>query len=129
MSVRYFYLIAVAATLGCATASSTPGVSRSQNLITEQEIAAITATNAFEAVEKLRPNFLHSRGANNSGSDSGLPDVYLGAVRYGDVSSLRNIAASEVREIRFYKGAEAATKYGMQNPNGVNGIIEVTLKH
>jgi hypothetical protein len=129
MSVRYSYVIAVTATLGCATASSTPGASRSQNLITEQEIAAITATNAFEAVEKLRPNFLHSRGANASGSDSGLPDVYLGAVRYGDVSSLRNIAASEVREIRFYKGAEAATKYGMQNPNGVNGIIEVTLKH
>ncbi len=125
MSVRYLYLIAIAATLGCATTGSAPRVHRNSNLITEQEIAAINVTNAFEAVEKLRPNFLHSRGQTPFGSESGLPDVYLGSQRYGDPSSLRNIAASEVREIRFYNAAEAAAKFAMQNPNGV---IEVTLK-
>ncbi len=128
MSLKHLYPIAVAAALGCATTGSAPGVRRDSNLITEQEIAAISATNAFEAVEKLRPRFLHSRGRNLSGSDSGLPDVYLGSQRYGDVSSLHNIAATDVREIRFYNAAEAATKFGMQAPNGVNGVIELTLK-
>jgi len=129
MSSRALFLIAVAATLGCASASTKSGPHRAANLITAEEIAGTNTTNAFEAVEKLHPDFLHSHGADLSGSDSGLPDVYLGAARYGDVNSLRNIPATDVLEIRFYKGAEAATKFGMQNPTGINGVIEVTLKH
>jgi hypothetical protein len=129
MPIRLFHLIAIAATLGCASASAKSHPQRSANLITADEIAGTNTTNAFEAVEKLRPDFLHSHGTNLSRSDSGLPDVYLGVARYGDINSLRNIPAMEVLEIRFYKGAEAATKFGMQNPSGINGVIEVTLKH
>jgi hypothetical protein len=129
VSRRAFYLIAFAATLGCASASAKPGPHRAANLITADEIAGTNTTNAFEAVEKLRPDFLRSHGTDLSRSDSGLPDVYLGVARYGDVNSLRNIPAMEVLEIHFYKGAEAATKFGMQNPTGINGVIEVTLKH
>jgi hypothetical protein len=129
MSSRAFYLAAVAATLACASATAKSGPHRAANLITAEEIAGTSTSNAFEAVEKLRPDFLHSHGTNLSRSDSGLPDVYLGVARYGDVNSLRNIPAMEVLEIRFYKGAEAATKFGMQNPSGINGVIEVTLKH
>ena len=129
MSGRVFYLVAVAAVLGCASASANSGVHRAANLITADEIAGTNTTNAYEAVEKLRPAFLHSHGTDLSRSDTGLPDVYLGVARYGDVNSLRNIPAMEVLEIRFYKGAEAATKFGMQNPTGINGVIEVTLKH
>ena len=129
MSSRAFYLAAVAATLACASATAKSGPHRAANLITAEEIAGTSTSNAFEAVEKLRPDFLHSHGTNLSRSDSGLPDVYLGVARYGDVNSLRNIPAMEVLEIRFYKGAEAATKFGMQNPTGINGVIEVTLKH
>lgn len=134
--MRYLALVAiVAAAAGCASGagnSSTDGsprVHRSSSVITEEEIASSSATNAYEAIEKLHPEFLRSSGATTSGSDSGLPDVYVGTVRYGDPSTLRNIVASNVHEIHFYRGAEAATKYGMQNPNGLNGIIEVTLKH
>ncbi len=129
MSSRAIYLIAVAATVGCASASAKSGPHTAANLITAEEIAGTYATNAYEAVEKLRPAFLHSRGTDLSRDDTGLADVYVGVTRYGDVNSLRNIPAAEVREIRFYKGAEAATKFGMQNPTGINGVIEVTLKH
>lgn len=129
MSSKAIYLIAVAATLGCASASAKSGPHSAANLITAEEIAGTYATNAYEAVEKLRPAFLHSRGTDLSRTDTGLADVYVGVTRYGDVNSLRNIPAAEVREIRFYKGAEAATKFGMQSPTGINGVIEVTLKH
>lgn len=128
MSSKGLYLAAVAATLACASGSAKSGPHRAANLITAEEIAGTNTTNAFDAVEKLRPDFLHSHGTDLSHSDSGLPDVYLGVTRYGDVNSLRNIPAMEVLEIRFYKGAEAATKFGMQNPTGINGVIEVTLK-
>ncbi|MGH7603382.1 MAG: hypothetical protein ACRENK_05200 [Gemmatimonadaceae bacterium] len=134
MRMRYFAVVVVVAGIGCASGGSTTSSDdtarphRSSSVITEQEIASSSATTAYEAVEKLHPEFLRSRGETTTGSDSGLPDVYVGTVRYGDTSSLRNIAASNVREIHFYRGAEAGTKYGMQNPNGINGIIEVTLK-
>ena len=129
MSRRAIYLVAVVAALGCASASAKSGPHKAANLITADEIAGTNTTTAYEAVEKLRPAFLHSHGTDLSRSDTGLPDVYLGVARYGDVNSLRNIPAMEVLEIRFYKGAEAATKFGMQNPTGINGVIEVTLKH
>ena len=129
MPSRILFLFAIAATLGCASAGAAPGTRRSANVITADEIAATNTTTAYEAVEKLRPSFLQSRGSNLSGSDNGLADVYVGLQRYGDVNALRNIPALEVQEIRFYKGAEAATKYGMQNPTGINGVLEVTLKH
>jgi hypothetical protein len=129
MSSRMLYLVAVSVSLACASAGANSGAHRGANLITADEIASTNTTNAYEAVEKLRPAFLHSHGTDLSRSDTGLPDVYLGVARYGDVNSLRNIPAMEVLEIRFYKGAEAATKFGMQNPTGINGVIEVTLKH
>jgi hypothetical protein len=129
MSRRAIYLIAVAAAFGCASASAKSGPHKAANLITADEIAGTNTTTAYEAVEKLRPAFLHSHGTDLSRTDSGLADVYVGVARYGDVNSLRNIPAMEVLEIRFYKGAEAATKFGMQNPTGINGVIEVTLKH
>lgn len=129
MSNRPFYLIAVAATLGCASASATPGPHRAANLLTAEEIAGSYTTTAFEAVEKLRPAFLHSRGTDLAHSDSGLADVFIGLVRYGDANSLRNIPAMEVLQIHFYSGAEALTKFGMHDPTATNGVIEVTLKH
>lgn len=131
----FFATVAAVAALGCASGANdtdtggAPRVHRSSNVITEQEIASTSGTTAYEVVEKLHPEFLQTRGATTTGSDSGLPDVYINSVRQGDITTLRNIAAGNVHEIHFYRGAEAATKYGMQNPTGLNGIIEVTLKH
>lgn len=49
MSIRYLYLIALAAVLGCAAAGSgSSGARREPNLITEQEIAGARASNASE---------------------------------------------------------------------------------
>jgi hypothetical protein len=135
MKMRYFAVVAVLAGLGCAGGASnsasdgSPIPRRSSSAISEPEIAASSATNAYDVIQQLHPEFLRSSGATTSGSDTGLPDVYVNNVRFGDPSTLRNIVASNVHEIHFYRGAEAATKYGMQHPQGLNGIIEVTLKH
>lgn len=127
MSVRYTYLIAIAATLGCATTTSgTAGARRNSNLITEQEIAALNVSNVYDAVSQLRPNFLRSRGRTTIvGTASEFASVYVNGQLYGDISSLRNIVASQVHEIRYYSASEAATQFGMQNGNGV---IELVLK-
>jgi hypothetical protein len=127
MSRRHFYLIALAAALGCATTSGGSGArGGGGNVITEQELAASNVSNAYEAVERLRPNFLRSRGPSSLRTDvTSLPTVYVGRQKYGDASALRQIPISTITQIRFFTASEAAVSFGMDNPNGV---IEVTLK-
>lgn len=126
MLVRYLYLVAIAATLGCATTSGTAGARRNSNLITEQEIAALNVSNVYDAVAALRPNFLRSRGRTTvMGTPNDYANVYVNGQQYGDISSLRNIVASQVREIRYYSASDGAVRFGMHNGNGV---IEVVLK-
>jgi hypothetical protein len=76
MSVKHLYLVAVAAIIGCAPASGTSGTSRTAavprkgNLLTAEEIAAAHAdvTTAYDAVARLRPNWLAPRGTTGEAS-------------------------------------------------------------
>ena len=137
MSVKPLYLVAVAAILGCAPASSTSGTSRasavprSRNLLTAQEIVAANAdfATAYEAVARLRPNWLSSHGVssvNRQGTDPGVAIVFVNGQHYGDVNSLRNIQAPQVADIRYYNETESGAKFGLRG--GTNGVIEVRLK-
>jgi hypothetical protein len=127
MRIRYLCLIALAAVSGCASAGSgSSGSHRDSNLITAEDIAGIPATNAYEAVERLRPLFLRSRGKTSINTpNTQYPTVYVDGVRYGDIYSLRNILAPHVHDIRFYNGAEAGARFGLQN---TAGVIEVKMK-
>ena len=127
MRIRYLYLIALAAVIGCASAGSgSSGSRRDPNLITADDIAGIPATNAYEAVERLRPLFLRSRGKTSINTpNTQYATVYVDGVRYGDIYSLRNILAPHVHDIRFYNGAEAGARFGLQN---TAGVIEVKMK-
>ena len=127
MRIRYVYLIALAAVIGCASAGSgSSGSRRDSNLITAEDIAGIPATNAYEAVERLRPLFLRSRGKTSINTpNTQYPTVYVDGVRYGDIYSLRNILAPHVHDIRFYNGAESGARFGLQN---TAGVIEVKMK-
>ena len=126
MSVRYLCLIAIAAVLGCATGSGTPKPSRNPNLLTAKEIESANVSTAYDAVERLRPLFLHSRGEiSMSNQRAQFATVYLNGQRYGDLSSLRSLLASQVLEIRYYSVAEGAARFGLMN---AGGVIDVKLK-
>ncbi len=117
----------VAATgTGCARQPEMKNISTSPNsLITEDEIVGSHATNAYEAVSRLRgATFLAVRGKNSVDPREPPPEihVYVDGVGYGGINSLRNIPASQVAMIRFYRGFEAETKFGNGN---VAGVIEV----
>ncbi len=126
MSARHFFLVGVAALLGCATAASNTAARSNAKVITEQEIATSGVTNAYEAVQRLRPSFLRARGpVSMRSSNTGLPVVYQNGLRYGDIASLRMMPIVQVSEIRFYNAAEANTKFGIDTPNG---IIDVKMR-
>jgi hypothetical protein len=120
MTGRPFFVLTLAAALGCAS-SGTAGttVRREPNLITEQEIAASNESNVFDVVNRLRPMFLKTRGRStiNAGG-SEYASVFLDGQYYGELGSLRNIVASQIHEIRYLNGPDAVSRYGMRYGSG-----------
>jgi len=117
----------VAATgAACARQPEMKNISTASNeIITEDEIVASHATNAYEVVNRLRGvTFLAVRGKNSVDPREPPPEihVYVDGQGYGGINSLRTIPASQIAMIRFYKGFEAETKFGNGN---VAGVIEV----
>ena len=135
MSVKHLYLVAVMASMGCATSSGTSGTSyptssRKANILTFDEIAAAHAdvTTAYDAVARLRPNWLASHGVTSTiggGTDTEYATVFIDGQAYGGIESLRDIPAYHVGQFRYYDITEAGAKYGVRG--GSSGVIEVTM--
>lgn len=125
-AARTFMLFATGALIGCASASGSGGNAPDSGTLRFEEISrAGGGGSAYELISRLRPGFLVSRGQtsiNNGTAESSYPSVYLDGVRYGDITSLRNIDASNVGEVRFFQAWEAQTKFGVGNTGGVIAI-------
>ena len=124
--MRHFFILgAAAAVMACASAGagSTSVAGGNPNIITADQISASQQTNAYDVVSRLRPNFLKSRGRTTVyGQGSDYAAVFLDGQSYGDLSSLRNISAPQIRSIQFIRGTDAVTTYGMQYGAGVIAI-------
>ena len=139
--MRNLLLGAVALTLfGCGGGGSGSGAQPetaapatrtrgSSNLITEAEISSAAYQNALEIVQNLRPQMLIPRGAGSDASGlsaASIPIIiYMDDVRLGEPSSLTNIPATRVKEIRFLNARDATTRFGTGHSSGV---ILVTTK-
>ena len=126
MPIKYFAVLTAGLAIACASAptAGTPGTRHNANVITRDEIDAAHVYNAYDAVQMLRPQFLHSHGATTlSPNDTGLPNVYLNHQLYGDVQSLRNIEISAIRDIHYYNGPEASSRFGLGNSSGAIEVI------
>jgi hypothetical protein len=135
MSTKHFYLVAVAVILGCSSASGTSGTGArepargSPKMLTAEEIAASHAdvVTLYDAIARLRPNWLVSHGPMSSDpANSSLASVFVDGQQYGDLNSLRNIAAYNAAVIRYYDITEAGAKFGVRG--GYGGAIEITSK-
>ena len=135
MSVRFLHLMLATVFIGCASSGppSPTGnpIRKSANLITADEIVEAHAdvNTAFEVVARLRPNWMAPHGVTssvNNGAGTEYALVYLDGQRYGDLQTLRNIAAYHVGEIRYYNITEAGARFGIRG--GASGVIEVTSK-
>jgi hypothetical protein len=133
MSVKHLYLMAVVASMGCAsggTSGSNPTGSRKANTLTLDEIATAHAdvTTAYDAVARLRPNWMASHGVTSTmggGTDTEYATVFVDGQPYGGIESLRAIPVYHVSEFRYYNITEAGAKYGLRA--GSSGVIEVTM--
>ena len=95
--------------------------------ITAADIARIDAASAYDAVVKLRANFLQHRGVNSFMQPvrSTRPVVFVDGMEVGTVFELRSIPARDVSEIRYLSSGEATIRYG---DGYMAGVIQVTTK-
>ena len=98
-------------------------------VVTEDQIDQLHVTNAYDIVVQTHGNFLHSRGRESQNPNvPAIPiHVYVDNAYYSnDVTSLRDIDAMDVMEIRFYQSYEAQYKFGSGH---MGGVIQVITKN
>ena len=87
----------------------------------DEIVEARSASNAFQLVSLLRPDWLRPRGESLS-NPTIMPVVYVDNMRYGPIESLNEIRVGVVDEVRYYSPSAATTKWG----TGVmGGAIEI----
>src|ERR1051325_8412348 len=124
MVARWVKALPLVVAIACSHPRLGPGESYDPSVITEDEIIASHATNAFDVIHKLRSNFLTNRGATSlKNTGSPFPTVYVDDQEFGPISTLSSIPAAQISMIRLYHVSEANAKYGTHN---LTGLIAIT---
>ncbi len=135
MSVKHLYLGAVIAAIGCTSGPQPPspstGIPRSSTVITADEMAETHAdlNSAYDAVARLRPNWLAPHGVTSTGASAASTEtatVWVDGQNIGSINALRNINAYQVGSMRYYDVTQAGARFGIRG--GSSGVIEVTMK-
>jgi hypothetical protein len=121
---------AIAFAIGCASTGAKSAARANSNVITSEEIAAGAGATAFEVIQRLRPSYLHTRGAvrgaptaNSNNLEPVDIVVYVGDNRVGGSEQLRQISVTEIREIRYFTASEATTKWGTGHSAGAIQVL------
>jgi hypothetical protein len=128
--MRALTMTVVAATLlltACATARTETGSgNRASNRVTQEQLAATNAETLYDAISKLHPDWLTTRGPSSvSDPTPTSASVFMNGSLLGRVDYLRQMRVLDVTEVRYWESGPAAARFGMGHPRGV---IEVTRK-
>ncbi|MDB4892283.1 MAG: hypothetical protein JWL61_4138 [Gemmatimonadetes bacterium] len=130
----YFSAVLVTA-MACASGSAAgdpgtaAGAGRNADVISAAELAdpAIASGDALEAVQRLRPRFLMTRGAISAkNSSAGSTHVSVDGGPLLTVDALSRLRPSQIAEIRYLSASDAAQRFGTNAASG--GVILVKSK-
>jgi hypothetical protein len=126
-------LPAIAPLGGCAShASSRTAVRGSSDYITQSEIEATPASNAYDLVNRLRPRWLTQGG--RAGSIGGgtvrqqVIAVYLDDVRLGSTEALRSLSTGGFKSLRWYDATRAMAVLRDVPREPIAGAIVITTR-
>ena len=126
MASRAGRLLVLLILVACG-ATSPARRSASSDVLSREEIEVSRATNAYELLQQLRPQFLRNRGAQSVNDPrAGYPVVYINDMPHGDLEILRSVSVREIDEIRFISAADATTRWGTGH---TGGVIQVRTNH
>jgi hypothetical protein len=99
---------------------------RSNSLITREELVATNAPDAYQAVERLHPDWLRGRGLTSLTGPAPKVIVYLDGQHLGELSMLSRFTLNGIKEIRFYNASDATQRWGTGHSAGVIEIVTQT---
>jgi hypothetical protein len=126
MRAKMLIMVAAAVLLaGCATAT-TPGASErgGGTVLAREQLAATNSQNLYDAIQKLRPDWLTSRGPTSvSDPTPAVASVYMNGTMLGKAEYLREMRLLDVTEARYWDAGRASARFGMGHPRGVIEIL------
>ena len=108
---------------GCAHGTA-GGPRVDADLLTQADIEAMGASNAYDVIQALRPFWLQKRGST-SFRQEGEIRVYQDGTHIGGIESLRGIHSDNIESIRFLDERQANFRFG---PGHEHGAILVAMK-
>lgn len=96
----------------------------SSNILTQQQLNATNAPSVYDAIQKLRPEWLTSRGATSVTDETlTVASVYMNGNNIGKINALKDIRVLDISQARYWDAGSASARFGMGHPRGV---IELT---
>jgi hypothetical protein len=125
-SLALMALLSACLLAGCASATTQSGGRGGAMILTRAQLATTNSDNLYDAINKLRPQWLTSRGPTSvTDATPSSVDVYMNGSLLGKAEYLRNLALSDVTEVRYWDAGQASARFGMGHQRGV---IELTRK-
>ncbi len=117
--------LALLAAGACATTSS-GGSGRSPSVLLADELQELNVDNAYQAVERARPQWLNSRASPTPANPDGAePVVYVDGIRAGGLGELRRVRVVSIVRIEYMRANDATSRFGT---NHQGGAILVTTR-
>jgi hypothetical protein len=111
---------------GCASSGATRPRSGAGTTLTQEQLERANSDNLFDAIMKLRPEWLTSRGPTSVTDPTPTAvDVYMNGSMLGKADYLRQVRLLDVTEVKYWDAGSASARFGMGHPRGV---IEITRK-
>ena len=117
----------VASLAACASGGTSSGTRTSPDRITAAEIESSSASNAFDLISRLRPNWLRPAkiGSLGAGTRYQVIVVYLDGHRLGDLQSLRSLSISGLRSMEWLDAVRATTVLSEIGSDPIGGAIVI----
>ena len=99
--------------MGCASSgagSSRPAGSSSTRIV-RAELAELTELDAMQAVNRLRPRWLQSRGGD-------AVQLYVDGTRRTSSSDLQSLRTSDIEQMQFMSASDPTTRFGTGHAGG-----------
>ena len=114
---------------GCASGGGEAGATRPASggryLILRAELEATNFTNVYDAVRRLRPTWLRTRGVTSTRDAAPVLAVFIDNVRSGGIERLESLSIDQVERVRYLSPTDATTRWGT---NMTLGAIEVIMR-
>jgi hypothetical protein len=118
-------VVPVLLALAAAACASAPGdsVRTDTRVLSAEEMERSGYTEAFSAVQALRPQWLRLRGSTTFTGTEGVK-VYLDSSLMGGPEQLRTVSVHSIAMLRYLDGREATNRWGLDH--GMGAIVIVT---